>query len=121
MKIAHTGIARFTALEAPINNPSWFALVAGEGRVKALASMWQTEVCLHPDELLIALQDPTGRVRSALTQPWRSRILEVEGRGSVSETEIARLLTPEDLICIGQERRSGMPAVVDLYIAERLS
>lgn len=118
LRLAATRIARKTTARGRVGQPLWYALQAEDHRVKAFAALWKMEVCLAPDELVLALQDPTGRVGTALTQPWRAGVIETGDQCPVDEAEMESLLAPAGLTCIGLERSAGYPPEVDLYLAE---
>lgn len=118
LRLAATRLARNTTARGRVGQPLWYALQAEDHRVKALAALWEMEVCIDPDELVLALQDPTGRIGTALTQTWKAGVIETGNQGPVDEAEMEALLAPAGLTCIGLERSTGYPPEVDLYLAE---
>ncbi|MBW3243673.1 hypothetical protein KUV57_13455 [Epibacterium sp. DP7N7-1] len=118
LRLASTQLAREISKQDMDGEIAWFALCDQDRRVFALSVIWKTDVCIDPDELILALQDPTGQVRNALLQPWHASIVETGAAISVSEADIDALLSPAGLACIGQERRPGLISEIDLYLAE---
>jgi len=118
LRLAPTRLARLVSAEGRVGKPAWYVLGTDDRRLKALAALWKTEVCLAPDELLLALQDPTGQVKTALTQPWKASVIEAGKHRMVEEADVKALLAPEGLACIGLERYSGALPEIDLYLAE---
>lgn len=116
LKFAHCRPFRQIGTSEGNGEISGFAFCEKQSSVEAMLFLWPERKALDADQLLLALQDPTGRVRAALTQSLRSIILMPRDCYEFPEEILAPVLRSRGLVCIGQERlRMGE---IEIYLAD---
>lgn len=94
----------------------WYAYPDPFGQVSLIAVLWQHHEALDPADLLLALEDRTGTLTDALTQPWRCAVLQSSRTPEVPEPILSSLLSPYGLACIGQEASEFALGEIEVHL-----